>query len=94
MWVITGVTTKIDTIKIMEIHNKYGLVNNKYFLPIESKVEYFVKDARFTKWIKKDVGVLMGNKQNVKGDMVKGNITVSYKDYKVNKGISDLLFNK
>ena len=94
MWVITGVTTKIDTIKIMEIHNKYGLVNNKYFLPIESKVEYFVKDARFTKWIKKDVGVLIGNKQNVKGDMVKGNITVSYKDYKVNQGISDLLFNK
>jgi len=26
--------------------------------------------------------------------MVKGNITVSYKDYKVNQGISDLLFNK
>jgi len=25
--------------------------------------------------------------------MVKGNITVSYKDYKVNQGISDLLFN-
>ena len=92
-WVITGVTTKIDTLKIMEIHNKYDLIDNKYFLPIESKVEYFVKDSRFTKWIKKDFGSLMGKQQNIKGDMVKGDITVLYKDYKVNQGISDLIFN-
>ena len=64
MWVITGVTTKIDTIKIMEIHNKYGLVNNKYFLPIESKVEYFVKDARFTKWIKKERRIFLVKQKN------------------------------
>ena len=35
----------------------------------------------------------MGKQQNIKGDMVKGDITVLYKDYKVNQGISDLIFN-
>ena len=54
-WVITRVTTKIDTLKIMEIQNRYDFVDKGYYLPVESKVEYFVKDARLTKWIKKDI---------------------------------------
>ena len=35
----------------------------------------------------------MGKQQNIKGAMVKGCITVLYKDYKVNRVISDLIFN-
>ena len=58
-WVITRVITKIDTIKIMEINNIYDFVDGSYFLPIRSTVEYFVKDARISKWLKKDIGCLL-----------------------------------
>ena len=59
-WVITRVITKIDTIKIMEINNIYDFVDGSYFLPIRSTVEYFVKDARISKWLKKDIGTIIG----------------------------------
>ena len=91
-WVITRVTTKIDTVKIMEIQNKFDFVDKDFYLPIESKVEYYVKDARLTKWMKKDVGLFIGDQQNIKGDMVKGLITVFYNDYRVNRGIEDSIF--
>ena len=91
-WVITRVTTKIDTVKIMEIKNKFDFVDKDFYLPIESKVEYYVKDARLTKWMKKDVGLFIGDQQNIKGDMVKGLITVFYNDYRVNRGIEDSIF--
>ncbi len=95
-WVITGVVTKIDTIKIMQINNEYDFVNDNYFLPIRSTVEYFVKDARISRWLKKDIGSFIGNQQNadIQDDMVKGKITVLYSKYKVNKGIDDSIFNK
>ncbi|MBJ13163.1 MAG: hypothetical protein CMG62_08860 [Candidatus Marinimicrobia bacterium] len=91
-WVITRVTTKIDTLKIMEIQNRYDFVDKGYYLPVESKVEYFVKDARLTKWIKKDIGLFIGDYQNIKGDMVKGLISVIYDNYKVNREIKDSIF--
>ncbi len=93
-WVITGVMTKIDTIKIMQINNEYDFVDGDYFLPVRSTVEYFVKDARISKWLKKDIGSLIGNQQkmDIQGDMVKGKITVLYNKYKVNKGIDDSIF--
>ncbi len=92
-WVITNVITKIDTLKIMEIQNYYDLFDEKYLLPVESKVEYFIKDSRFSKWLKKDIGLLFGNEQNIKDDMVKGVITVTYDKYRVNQGIKDSVFD-
>ena len=92
-WVVTNVITKIDTLKIMEIQNEYTLVNDKFILPLESKVEYFIKDSRFSKWLKKDIGLLFGNENKINGDMVKGLITVKYDNYQINKGIKDSIFD-
>ena len=91
-WVITRVTTKIDTVKIMEIKNRFDFVDKDFYLPVESKVEYYVKDARLSKWIKKDIGLFIGDQKNISGDMVKGLITVLYDNYKVNRGIKDSVF--
>ena len=95
-WVITEVVTKIDTIKIMQINNEYGFVDGDHFLPVMSTVEYFVKDARISKWLKKDIGSFIGNQQktDIQDDMVKGKITVLYNKYKVNKGIDESVFKK
>ena len=92
-WVVTNVITKIDTLKIMEIQNEYTLVNDKFLLPLESKVEYFIKDSRFSKWLNKDIGLLFGNEIKINGDMVKGLITVKYDNYQINKGIKDSIFD-
>ena len=95
-WVITGVVTKIDTIKIMQINNEYDFVDGNHFLPVRSTVEYFVKDARISKWLKKDIGSFIGNQQkmDIQDDMVKGKITVLYNKYKVNRGIDESVFKK
>ena len=95
-WVITEVVTKIDTIKIMQINNEYGFVDGDHFLPVRSTVEYFVKDARISKWLKKDIGSFIGNQQktDIQDDMVKGKITVLYNKYKVNRGIDESVFKK
>ena len=95
-WVITEVVTKIDTIKIMQINNEYGFVDGDHFLPVRSTVEYFVKDARISKWLKKDIGSFIGNQQktDIQDDMVKGKITVLYNKYKVNKGKDESEFKK
>ena len=95
-WVITEVVTKIDTIKIMQINNEYGFVDGDHFLPVRSTVEYFVKDARISKWLKKDIGSFIGNQQktDIQDDMVKGKITVLYSKYRVNRGIDESVFKK
>ena len=95
-WVITAVVTKIDTLKIMEINNIYDFVDGNYFLQVKSTVEYYVKDARISKWLKKDIGTIVGNQEsiNIKSDMVRGQITVIYNKYKVNRGINDSIFKK
>ena len=93
-WVITQVLTKIDTVKIMEINNFYDVVDDSFYMPIRSTVEYYVKDARLSKWINKDIGTIMGNnhKMNIESDMVKGLISVNYAKYRVNRGIKDSIF--
>ena len=93
-WVITQVLTKIDTVKIMEINNFYDVVDDSFYMPIRSTVEYYVKDARLSKWINKDIGTIMGNNRNmnIESDMVKGLISVNYAKYRVNRGIKDSIF--
>ena len=93
-WVITQVLTKIDTVKIMEINNFYDVVDDSFYMPIRSTVEYYVKDARLSKWINKDIGTIMGNNHNmnIESDMVKGLIAVNYAKYRVNRGIKDSIF--
>ena len=93
-WVITQVLTKIDSVKIMEINNFYDVVDDSFYMPIRSTVEYYVKDARLSKWINKDIGTIMGNNHNmnIESDMVKGLISVNYAKYRVNRGIKDSIF--
>ena len=93
-WVITQVLTKIDTVKIMEINNFYDIVDDSFYMPIRSTVEYYVKDARLSKWINKDIGTIMGNNHNmnIESDMVKGLISVNYAKYRINRGIKDSIF--
>ena len=93
-WVITQVLTKIDTVKIMEINNFYDIVDDSFYMPIRSTVEYYVKDARLSKWINKDIGTIMGSNHNmnIESDMVKGLISVNYAKYRVNRGIKDSIF--
>ena len=93
-WVITQVLTKIDTVKIMEINNFYDIVDDSFYMPIKSTVEYYVKDARLSKWINKDIGTIMGNNHNmnIESEMVKGLISVNYAKYRVNRGIKDSIF--
>ena len=93
-WVITQVLTKIDTVKIMEINNFYDVVDDYFYMPVRSTVEYYVKDARISKWINKDIGTIMGNNHNmnIESDMVKGLISVNYAKYRVNRGIKDSIF--
>ena len=93
-WVITQVLTKIDTVKIMEINNFYDVVDDSFYMPIRSTVEYYVKDACLSKWINKDIGTIMGNNHsmNIESDMVKGLISVNYAKYRVNRGIKDSIF--
>ena len=93
-WVITQVLTKIDTVKIMEINNFYDFVDDSFYMPIKSTVEYYVKDARLSKWLNKDIGTIMGNNHNmnIESEMVKGLISVNYAKYRVNRGIKDSIF--
>ena len=93
-WVITQVLTRIDTVKIMEINNFYDVVDDSFYMPIRSTVEYYVKDARLSKWINKDIGTIMGSNHNmnIESDMVKGLISVNYAKYRVNRGIKDSIF--
>ena len=93
MWVIKSVTSRIDTLKLFEIINNYKLYDNQYYLPFESQVEYFIKDARLAGWLKKDMTVLVNpNKQKSAEDIIKGVIIVNYSDYKINKNIPDRIF--
>ncbi len=94
-WVIKTVTSRIDTVKLFEITNIYNLYESAFYLPQESKVEYFIKDARLAGWLKKDVKTLMNTKElGANNDVIKGSITVSYLDYKINKNIPDRIFKK
>ncbi len=64
-------------------------------MPKESKVEYFIKDARLAGWLKKDVKTLMNtNNLSANSDVIKGSIIVNYSEYKINKNLPDRIFKK
>ena len=85
----------IDTVKLFEITNNYNLYEEMFYLPKESKVEYFIKDARLAGWLKKDVKTLMNtNNLSANSDVIKGSIVVNYSEYKINKNLPDRIFKK
>ena len=96
-WVIKSVTTKIDTLRIMQINNIYDIVDNNYYLPIKSNIKYYIKNAKLSQWLNKDISTVINKGQKLKSqtnDMVEGNIKIKYKKYKVNKNIPDSIFKE
>ena len=77
---------------MFEIASHYKLVENKYYLPDVSVVEYFVKDARLARWLKNDVNKIINNNNYKDSSVIKGRITVNYTNYKVNRNIPDRIF--
>ena len=63
-WVIKSVITRIDTLKLFEIYNDYDIVDNDFYMPIESEVKYFLKDKKFSNWLKKDINTVVGEESN------------------------------
>ena len=95
-WVIKNVTTKLDTLKLFQINNNYDLYNDKYYMPKESIVKYFIKDKKLFNWINKDASNVIGQGKelaNRNDSIVEGTITVEYNNYKINKGIKDKIFD-
>ena len=95
-WVIKNVTTKLDTLKLFQINNNYDLYNEKYYMPRESVVKYFIKDKKLFNWINKDASNVIGQGKelaNRNDSIVEGTITVEYNNYKINKGIKDKIFD-
>ena len=95
-WVIKNVTTKLDSLKLFQINNNYDTYNNKYYMPKESVVKYFIKDKKLFNWINKDASNVIGQGKelaNRNDSIVEGTITVEYNNYKINKGIKDKIFD-
>ena len=93
-WVIKNVTTKLDTLKLFQIDNFYEKYNDKYYMPSKSIVKYYIKDKKLFNWINKDVSNIIDKDGQLpqSNNIVEGTITVNYKDYKINKGIKDKVF--
>ena len=94
-WVIKNVTTKLDTLKLFQINNYYEMYDQKYYMPSQSIVKYYVKDKKIFNWLNKDAGNIIGKEGAPKenNSIVEGTITVDYKKYIINKGIKDKIFN-
>ena len=92
-WMIKNVTTKIDTLKLIEIQNEYNEFNDGIYLPSSTEVVYYVKDAKLANWLNKDINSMIGNQTEIKSDMIKGIININYSDYKINIGISSEIFD-
>ena len=94
-WVIENVTTKLDTLKLFQINNSYTSFEDEFYMPEKSTVEYYVKDKKLFNWINKDVSNIIGQDESLmkNSSTVKGTITVLYRDYEINKGISDKIFD-
>ena len=93
-WVINNIITELDTLKLVEITNTYKKVNNNYVMPSASTVQYFIKDAKLSGWLKKDITSIVGqNPLEQKSDMVEGKISIVYEDYIINRGIKDKVFD-
>jgi hypothetical protein len=95
-WVIKNVTTKLDTLKLFQINNYYEIYSNEYYMPKQSVVKYYIKDKKLFNWLNKDAGNIINQGQelaNKNNSIVEGTITVNYKNYKINKGIKDKVFD-
>ena len=94
-WVIENVTTKLDTLKLFEINNSYTNFEGDFYMPEKSTVEYYIKDKKLFNWINKDVSNIIGQDESLmeNSSTVKGTIIVLYRDYEINKGISDKIFD-
>ena len=93
-WVINNIITELDTLKLVEIKNTYKKVDNNYIMPSASTVQYFIKDAKLSGWLKKDITNIVGkNPLEKSNDMVEGKISIIYEDYIINKGIKDKIFD-
>ena len=92
-WVINNIVTELDTLKLVEITNNYKSFNGQYIMPSESKVQYYVKDAKLSSWLKNDITSIVGqNPISQDNDMVEGKISITYTDYIINEGIKNSLF--
>ena len=93
-WVINNIITELDTLKLVEITNTYKKVDDNYVMPSASTVQYFIKDAKLSGWLKKDITSIVGqNPLEQKSDMVEGKISILYEDYIINRGIKDKVFD-
>ena len=93
-WVINNIITELDTLKLVEITNTYEKVDDNYVMPSASTVQYFIKDAKLSGWLKKDITSIVGqNPLEQKSDMVEGKISILYEDYIINRGIKDKVFD-
>ena len=93
-WVIDNIITELDTLKLVEITNTYKKVDDNYVMPSASTVQYFIKDAKLSGWLKKDITSIVGqNPLEQKSDMVEGKISIVYEDYIINRGIKDKIFD-
>lgn len=93
-WVINNIITELDTLKLVEITNTYKKVDDNYVMPSASTVQYFIKDAKLSGWLKKDITSIVGqNPLEQKSDMVEGKISIVYEDYIINRGIKDKVFD-
>jgi len=93
-WVINNVITELDTLKLVEITNEYQNVNSGFIMPSSSTVQYFIKDAKLSGWLKKDITSIVGQNPLEKNtDMVEGKISIVYEDYIINRGIRDKIFD-
>ena len=92
-WVIKNIVTELDTLKLVEITNSYKSFNGQYIMPVESKVQYYVKDAKLSSWLKNDITSIVGqNPISRNSDMVEGKISITYTNYIINEGIKNSLF--
>ena len=93
-WVIKNVTTRLDTLKLFQIDNYYDYFDDKYYMPKESVVKYFLKDKKIFNWLNKDVSNIIGNDTaiNKNNSIVEGTITVHYSKYVINRGIDNQIF--
>ena len=93
-WVIKNVTTKLDTLKLFQINNLYQDYDG-YYMPKQSIVKYYIKDEKLFNWLNKDAGNIIGQDASMmpNNSIVEGTITVDYKNYVINKGIKDKIFD-
>ena len=64
-------------------------------MPKQSIVKYYIKDEKLFNWLNKDAGNIIGQDASMmpNNSIVEGTISVDYKNYIINKGIKDKIFD-